>query len=127
MRAGGNMDEPLRAASARRTAAQPLHIQRLEASLDMGPFMNYAQNLLLRPLTSSEDSDSDSATGGDLRLNTAYGTSSRSGNICINCGFFVFNIILNYRSSHGQTVHVQLQSSGTGSQVAAGDLAQRHG
>lgn len=39
--------------------AQPLHIQRLEASLDMGPFMSYAQTLLLRPLTSSEDSDSD--------------------------------------------------------------------
>lgn len=38
---------------------QPLHIQRLEASLDMGPFMSYAQNMLLRPLTSSDDSDSD--------------------------------------------------------------------
>lgn len=41
--------------------SQPLHIQRLEASLDMGPFMSYAQNLLVRPLTSSEDSDSENA------------------------------------------------------------------
>lgn len=39
--------------------AQPLHVQRLESSLDIGPFMAYAQNMLLRPLTSSDDSDSD--------------------------------------------------------------------
>ena len=39
--------------------AKPLHIQRLEASLDMTSFMNYAQSLLSRPLTSSDDSDSD--------------------------------------------------------------------
>lgn len=48
-----------RQSSSEHRLAQPLHIQRLEASLDMGPFMAYAQNLLLRPLTSSEDSDSD--------------------------------------------------------------------
>lgn len=45
--------------SSRQRLVEPLHIQQLEASLDMGPFMLYAQNLLLRPLTSSEDSDSD--------------------------------------------------------------------
>lgn len=62
MRAAGNMEEPPNHPvhpSQPQTIAQPLHIQRLEASLDMGPFMNYAQNMLLRPLTSSEDSDSD--------------------------------------------------------------------
>lgn len=40
-------------------AAEPLHIQRLEACLDLGPFMKYAQEILSRPLTSSDDSDSD--------------------------------------------------------------------
>lgn len=39
--------------------AEPLHIQRLEACLDLGPFMKYAQEILSRPLTSSDDSDSD--------------------------------------------------------------------
>lgn len=55
------MVEPGRAgqSSSGQRLAQPLHIQRLEASLDMGPFMSYAQNLLNRPLTSSDDSDSD--------------------------------------------------------------------
>lgn len=40
-------------------SAEPLHIQRLEACLDLGPFMKYAQEILSRPLTSSDDSDSD--------------------------------------------------------------------
>ncbi|XP_037038168.1 chromatin-remodeling ATPase INO80 isoform X2 [Bradysia coprophila] len=40
-------------------SAEPLHIQRLEACLDLGPFMKYAQDILSRPLTSSDDSDSD--------------------------------------------------------------------
>lgn len=53
---------PQRPAAATMTTqrlAQPLHIQRLTASLDMAPLMAYAQNLLVRPLTSSDDSDSD--------------------------------------------------------------------
>lgn len=37
--------------------AKPLHIQRLEAALDMGPFMAYAQDFLSQPLSSSDDSD----------------------------------------------------------------------
>lgn len=39
--------------------AKPLYIQRLEASLNIAPFMCYAQDILSQPLTSSEDSDSD--------------------------------------------------------------------
>ncbi|XP_059621349.1 chromatin-remodeling ATPase INO80 [Phlebotomus argentipes] len=37
--------------------AKPLHLQRLEAALDMGPFMAYAQDFLSRPLTSSDESE----------------------------------------------------------------------
>lgn len=39
--------------------AKPLYIQRLEASLNVDPFMAYAQEILSQPLSSSEDSDSD--------------------------------------------------------------------
>lgn len=39
--------------------AKPLYIQRIEASLNLDPFMSYAQDILSQPLTSSEDSDSD--------------------------------------------------------------------
>lgn len=39
--------------------AKPIYIQRLEASLNIEPFMSYAQEILAQPLTSSEDSDSD--------------------------------------------------------------------
>lgn len=39
--------------------AKPLYIQRLEASLNIEPFMAYAQEILSHPLSSSEESDSD--------------------------------------------------------------------
>lgn len=39
--------------------AKPLHIRRLEASLDINPLLNYANNFLTQPLTSSDESDSD--------------------------------------------------------------------
>lgn len=39
--------------------AKPLHLQRLEAALNVGSFMQYAQNIISRPLSSSENSDSD--------------------------------------------------------------------
>lgn len=39
--------------------AKPLYIQRLEASLNIEPFMAYAQEILSQPLSSSEESDSD--------------------------------------------------------------------
>lgn len=42
--------------------AKPLHLQRLEASLNIEPFMVYAQEILSHPLTSSEESDSDMNT-----------------------------------------------------------------
>lgn len=73
MRASGNLEDSNRIPTARRVGAQPLAIQRLEASLNMGPFMNYAQSIMLRPLTSSEDSDSDDGNV-DLDIN-GYSTS----------------------------------------------------
>lgn len=39
--------------------AKPLYTQRLEASLNIEPFIAYAQEILSQPLSSSEDSDSD--------------------------------------------------------------------
>lgn len=41
------------------TMAKPLFTQRLEASLNIDPFISYAQEILSQPLSSSEDSDSD--------------------------------------------------------------------
>lgn len=65
-------------------SAEPLHIQRLEACLDLGPFMKYAQDILSRPLTSSDDSDSDvnpEILGpGDRVMNGVV--SSQSGKEC---------------------------------------------
>ncbi|XP_058835212.1 chromatin-remodeling ATPase INO80 isoform X2 [Topomyia yanbarensis] len=37
--------------------ANPLHIQRFEAALDMAPFLSYAKKMLSKPLTSSDDGD----------------------------------------------------------------------
>uniref|UniRef100_W8APB8 Chromatin-remodeling ATPase INO80 n=1 Tax=Ceratitis capitata TaxID=7213 RepID=W8APB8_CERCA len=39
-----------------RTIAEPLHIQRLEAALNMKPFMEYARQILSKPLSSGDDS-----------------------------------------------------------------------
>lgn len=39
--------------------AKPLYMQRLEASLNIDPFMAYAQEVLSQPLSSGEDSDTD--------------------------------------------------------------------
>lgn len=39
--------------------AKPLYMQRLESSLNIDPFITYAQDILAQPLSSSEDSDSD--------------------------------------------------------------------
>ncbi|GAB0098739.1 Chromatin-remodeling ATPase INO80 [Sergentomyia squamirostris] len=44
--------------------AKPLHIQRLEAALDMGPFLAYAQDFLSQPLTSSDESEVDWVVSG---------------------------------------------------------------
>lgn len=48
-----------------REMAEPLHIQRLEAALDMRPFMQYAKEVMSRPLTSPEDSEVDDDSNGD--------------------------------------------------------------
>lgn len=50
------------------TMAVPLELQRLEASLDMGPFMQHAHEILSHPLTSSEAEDSD--TGSERHMDT---------------------------------------------------------
>ncbi|XP_058985395.1 chromatin-remodeling ATPase INO80-like, partial [Musca domestica] len=43
--------------------AEPLHKQRLEAALDMRPFMQQAREILSRPLTSPEESEADDSPG----------------------------------------------------------------
>ncbi|XP_055384468.1 chromatin-remodeling ATPase INO80 [Condylostylus longicornis] len=45
--------------------ANPLHIQRLEASLNMGSFMAYAHHVLSRPIVSDSDSN-DSENGKEM-------------------------------------------------------------
>lgn len=37
--------------------AEPLHIQRLEAALNMRPFMEHARKVLSQPLSSGDDSN----------------------------------------------------------------------
>ena len=70
--------------SGEQQMAKPLHIQRLEAALDMRPFLSYAKKMLSKSLTSSEDeddddssddSDSDSSSNGNIRnyRKLAYG------------------------------------------------------
>lgn len=46
--------------------AEPLHLQRLEAALDMGPFMSYARHQLSQPLSSDEDSNAESEQNSQL-------------------------------------------------------------
>lgn len=43
--------------------AEPLHIQRLEAALDMRPFMSYARDVLSRPLSSPDDTEGEDSQG----------------------------------------------------------------
>lgn len=66
------------------TVAKPLCIQRLEASLNIEPFMTYAQEILSHPLSSSDDSDSD--------VNTdclAPGEKLLNGVVTSKCGEFI--------------------------------------
>lgn len=72
------------------TLAKPLNIQRLEASLDIKPFISYAEDILSRPLSSSEDSDSD--------INTellAPGDKILNGIVTSKCGK-ISSVILKY-------------------------------
>uniref|UniRef100_A0A1B0DNK0 Chromatin-remodeling ATPase INO80 n=1 Tax=Phlebotomus papatasi TaxID=29031 RepID=A0A1B0DNK0_PHLPP len=55
--------------------AKPLHIQRLEAALDMGPFMAYAQDFLSQPLSSSDDSDIEGEVPGQSGKISGVSTS----------------------------------------------------
>lgn len=64
--------------------AKPLDLQRLESSLNIEPFMTYAQEILSQPLTSSDDSDSD--------LNAdAYGPNAKlmHGDLANGCGKYL--------------------------------------
>lgn len=63
------------------TLAKPLYIQRLEASLNITPFMSVAQEMLSHPLSSSDDSDSDVNT--DI---LAPGEKVLNGIITSKCG-----------------------------------------
>lgn len=60
--------------SVEQQMAKPLHIQRLEAALDMRPFMLYAKKMLSKSLTSSEDEDDDDSSDDS-------DSDSSSGNI----------------------------------------------
>lgn len=60
------------------TAAQPLHIQHLEASLNMDNFISCSQQLLQKSLTSSEDSDSDAELTHRAGGRGSNATTSRS-------------------------------------------------
>lgn len=64
--------------------AKPISIQRLEASLNIEPFMAYAQEILAQPLTSSEDSDSDVNT--DI---LAPDEKIMNGIVTSKCGWFL--------------------------------------
>ncbi|KAI8045964.1 hypothetical protein M5D96_002155 [Drosophila gunungcola] len=48
-----------------RLIAEPLHIQRLEAALNMRPFMDMAKRALRKPLSSNEESDEEQAVKRD--------------------------------------------------------------
>lgn len=45
--------------------AKPLHIQRLEQSLEMGPFMQFSQHALSQPLTNFFDSSNSENSEGE--------------------------------------------------------------
>lgn len=66
--------------------AKPLHIQRLEAALDVGPFMQYAQNIISQPLSSSDNSDSDDNEEhleGGYRISNGIVSSKRGYCFCM--------------------------------------------
>ncbi|XP_055630056.1 chromatin-remodeling ATPase INO80 [Toxorhynchites rutilus septentrionalis] len=45
--------------------AKPLYIQRLEAAFDMGPFLKYAEHVISRTLSSSDDENDDDISDND--------------------------------------------------------------
>ncbi|XP_059218024.1 LOW QUALITY PROTEIN: chromatin-remodeling ATPase INO80 [Stomoxys calcitrans] len=60
--------------------AEPLHIQRLEAALDMRPFMQHARDVMSRPLTSPEETevdDSQAEESYDDESGVATGTKKK--------------------------------------------------
>lgn len=52
--------------------AKPLRLQRLEASLDMGAFMQHAHDVLSRPLTSTSEDDSDTGSTKQGKLSLCH-------------------------------------------------------
>lgn len=64
--------------------AKPLDLQRLESSLNIEPFMTYAQEIVSQPLSSSDDSDS------ELNAN-AYGSNAKlmNGDVANGCGKYL--------------------------------------
>ncbi|XP_065355033.1 chromatin-remodeling ATPase INO80 [Calliphora vicina] len=45
--------------------AEPLHLQRLEAALDMRPFMSYAREVMSKPLTSPDETEAEDSQGDE--------------------------------------------------------------
>lgn len=61
----GIIEQQQNGAGSSRQMAEPLHLQRLEAALDMRPFMNYARNVLAMPLTSPDETEAEDSLGED--------------------------------------------------------------
>lgn len=58
--------------------AKPLHIQRVEKALNIGPFMKYAQNILTQTTIDDSDSqDSDKSESFPLIKKPYYGISKK--------------------------------------------------
>lgn len=69
--------------------AKPLYIQRLESSLNVEPFMTYAQEILSQPLSSSEESDSDVNT--DI---LAPDEKILNGIVTSKCGIYLVQVCI---------------------------------
>lgn len=72
------MAENIMKVASTSSVAKPVHIQRLERSLDMDPFLNYISQNLNTPInddnsTSSDESDNFSNLGDDLSLTNIDG------------------------------------------------------
>lgn len=112
--------------------AKPLCMQRLEASLNIEPFMAYAQEMLAQPLTSSEDSDSDVNT--DI---LAPDEKIMNGIVTSKCGNFYLSLfikhqfkainkvfVLLFRSPKWQTSNLQSITNRPRSKVVARHFAE---
>lgn len=105
--------------------AEPLHIQQLEAALNMRPFMEHARKVLSQPLSSSDDSNAteedesqgdgvadnfdDEADGARKKRNRRIGT--KDGIVARNSNEDCTETIMNiyFRAPKCQNAFIQLQ------------------